>query len=170
MECIPVIQTWRPLQSAHCLKLTPRCVPSLVWLDIAGESLRGWHVLHTHLMDIWAGEGASRKLEQVSLSEDALKAFEVLKHGCMTASVLAFANITKQSLLETDASKDGLGAVLSQKQADGWYQPVTYGSRALMLHEKNFHSAKLEFLVLKWMVTGQFQGVPALSVFPGKDR
>ena len=50
-------------------------------------------------------------------------------------------------------SKDGLGAVLSQKQADGWYHPVTYGSRALTPHEKNYCSIKLKFLALKWAVT-----------------
>ena len=92
------------------------------------------------------GEGASRKLEQVSLSEDALKAFEALKQACMTAPILAFADYTKPFFLETDASKDGLGAVLSQKQADGQYHPVTLTPR-----QKNYHT---------------FQGVPALSVFP----
>ena len=52
------------------------------------------------------GEGASRKSEHVSLSEDDLKAFEVLKQVCMMALVLAFADYTKPFLLETDASKD----------------------------------------------------------------
>ena len=64
------------------------------------------------------GEGASRKSEWVTLSEDALKAFEGLKQVCMIAPVLAFTDYTKPFLLETDASKDGLEAVLSQKQAD----------------------------------------------------
>ena len=53
------------------------------------------------------------------LSEDALKAFKALKWVCMMALVLAFANYTTLFLLETDATKEGLGAVLSQKQADG---------------------------------------------------
>ena len=75
----------------------------------------------------------------------------------MSAHVLAFANYTKEFLLETDASKEGLGAVLSQKQADGQYHPVTYGSRALMAHKKNYHSTKLEFLALKWVVTEHFK-------------
>ena len=55
------------------------------------------------------------------------------------------------------ASKDGHGAVLSQKQADGQYHPVAYGSRALTPHEKNYHLTKLEFLALKWAVMEQFK-------------
>ena len=50
---------------------------------------------------------------------DAVEAFEVLKHACMTVPVLAFADYTKPFLLETDASKSRLGVVLSQKQVDG---------------------------------------------------
>ena len=65
------------------------------------------------------GEGASRKSEWVSLSEDALEAFQALKQACMSTPILAFADYTKDFLLKTDASKEGLGAVLSQKQADG---------------------------------------------------
>ena len=93
----------------------------------------------------------------MSLSEDALKAFKVLKQVCMTAPMLAFANCTKPFLLEMDASKNGPGAMLSQKQADGQYHPVVYGSRALMPHEKKYHSTKLEFLALKWAVTEHFK-------------
>ena len=111
------------------------------------------HPLNEHL----TGEGASRKSEQVTLSEDALKALEVLKQVCMTIPVLVFTDYTKPFLLETDVSKDGLGAELSQKQVDGWYNPVTYGSRALRPHEKNYHSTKLEFLVLTWVVTEHFK-------------
>ena len=91
------------------------------------------------------------------LSEDALKAFEALKQVCMIAPILAFGDYTKLFLLEIDASKEGLGAVLLQKQADGQYQPVAYGSGALTPHKKNYHSTKLEFLALKWAVTEHFK-------------
>ena len=47
--------------------------------------------------------------------------------------------------------------VLSQKQADGHYHPVAYGSQALTAHEKNHHSTKLKFLVLKWAITELFK-------------
>ena len=60
-------------------------------------------------------------------------------------------------LLKSNASKEELGAVLFQKQADGQYLPVTYGSQALMAHKKNYHSTKLEFLALKWAVTEHFK-------------
>ena len=93
----------------------------------------------------------------MSLSEEALEAFEALKQACMNSPVLAFANYTKDFLPETDASKEGLGAVLSQKQEDGQFHPVAYGSRVLTTHEKNYHSTKLEFLTLKWAITEHFK-------------
>ena len=64
----------------------------------------------------------------------------------MNSPVLAFADYMKDLLLKTYASREGLGAVLSQKQADGWFHPVANGSWALTAHKKNSHSTKLEFL------------------------
>ena len=60
-------------------------------------------------------------------------------------------------MLETDALKEGLGAVLSQKQEDGRFHPVAYSSRALSMHKKNYHSTKLKFLALKWAVMEHFK-------------
>ena len=74
----------------------------------------------------------------------------------MDSPVLAFTDYTKHCLLETDTSREGLGAVLSQKQADGQFHLVAYGSQALTAHE-NYHSTKLEFLALKWSVTEHFK-------------
>ena len=71
--------------------------------------------------------------------------------------MLAFVDFKKPFLLETDASIEGLGAVLSQKQDDGSYHPVTYASRGLKGGELKYHSSKLEFLALKWAVTEQFR-------------
>ena len=93
----------------------------------------------------------------MSLSEGALEAFEALKQACMNSPVLAFKDYTKEFLLERDASKEGLGAVLSQKQEDGQFHPVAYGSQVLTTHEKNYHSTKLEFLALKWAITEHFK-------------
>ena len=86
-----------------------------------------------------------------------LKAFHELKLKCMQAPVLAFADFHKPFLLETDASSDSLGVVLSQKQEDGKYHPVAYTSRSLKGSESKYHSSKLEFLTLKWAVVDQFR-------------
>ena len=87
----------------------------------------------------------------------ALEVFETLKKKCMTVPVLAFADLEKPFVLETDASWIGLGAVLLQKQEDGKLHPIAYASRALHGSQKNYHSSKLEFLALKWAITEQFQ-------------
>ena len=91
------------------------------------------------------------------LTEEAQGAFTVLKKACLEAPVLAFANFDKPFLLETDVSKLGLGAVLSQKQTNGHYHPVAYASQSVTPHESIYHSTKLEFLALKWVFTEQFQ-------------
>ena len=75
----------------------------------------------------------------------------------MTSPVLAFTDFEKPFLLETDASKEGLGTVLSQKQEDGRYHPVAFASCALHGGKKNYHLSKLEFLALKWAITEQFR-------------
>ena len=75
----------------------------------------------------------------------------------MTTPVLAFADFEKEFQLETDTSSEGLGAVLSQKQEDGKWHPIAFGSWELKGGEAKYHSSKLEFLALKWAITEQFR-------------
>ena len=67
----------------------------------------------------------------------------------MSALVLAYPDPSREYLLETDASKLELGY---EKQSDGRYHPVAFGSRALHGAEVNYHSTKLEFLAMKWLI------------------
>ena len=83
----------------------------------------------------------------------AQEAMAFLKGKVQSVPVLVFPDFNKPFLLETDASKEGPGVVLSQKQSDGWYHPIAFWSRSPTLVEKNYHSFKLEFLTLKWSVT-----------------
>ena len=108
--------------------------------------------LHKHL----SIEDADKNKE-VMLTSDAQVAFEMLKKACHESPVLAFAGFDKPFLLETDASKLGLGVVLLQKQSDGRYHPVAYVSQSLTIHEHNYHSTKGEVLALKWTIAEQFQ-------------
>ena len=70
----------------------------------------------------------------------------------MSAPVLAYPDPNREYLLETDALRLGLGAMLSQRQSDGKYHPVAFRSRALHGAEVNYHSTKLEFLAMKWSI------------------
>ena len=90
---------------------------------------------------------------------------QVLKEKISSAPVLVFPDFDKPFLLKTDASKEGLGVVLSQKQDDGCYHPVAFGSRTLMPSKQNYHSSKLEFLALKWSVTEHFKEYLAYTPF-----
>lgn len=92
--------------------------------------------------------------------EEHQTAFEKLKDALCSAKVLAFADFTRPFILETDASFDGLGAILSQKQADGTTRVIAYASRRLRpteRNETNYSSFKLEMLALKWAVTERFR-------------
>ena len=119
------------------------------------------------LYDLTSGDNKDKKSEHVDLSPEALEAFDHLKAACLQAPILAFPDFDEPFLLETDASGRGLGAVLSQKQADGWYHPIAYASFVMNETEHRYHPNKQEFLALKWVVTEQFHEY--LSPY-GKNR
>ena len=75
-----------------------------------------------------SGDWAGKKSKPVTLMEEALHAFRMLKEAYITTPMLAFAYFKRSFLLKTDVLKDRLGAVLSQKQEDGHYHPVAYGN------------------------------------------
>ena len=71
----------------------------------------------------------------------------------MTPPVLAFPSFDLDFTLETDASIQGLGAILSQPQPDGKLHPVAYASRALNKAEKNYSITELETLAVVWAIS-----------------
>ena len=62
------------------------------------------------------------------------------------APILAYPDFTRDFILETDASKQGLGAILSQLQDDSKLHPLTYASHSLSSSEKNYAITELEKL------------------------
>ena len=91
------------------------------------------------------GDTAKKKKERVVLNKAARDAFRKLKKAVMSSPVLAYPDPKKEYLLETDASKLGLGAVLSQQQANGRYHPVAFDSRTLHGMEVNYYSKNSSF-------------------------
>ena len=160
------VSKWGVQPSDTNLKAITECAPPQtcmkIWafLGLIGhykQFIKGFAWIAQPLNEHLAGEGASRKSEQVSLSKNALEAFQALKWACISSPILAFANYTNDILLKMDTSKEGLGAVISQKQADGHFHLVAYGSWVLTAHEKNYHSTKLEFSALKWAIMEHFK-------------
>ena len=129
--------------------------------------IKGFAKIATPLYDLTSGDNKDKKSEYVDLSPEAREAFDHLKAACLQAPILSFPDFNKPFLLETDTSGRGLGAVLSQKQADGRYHPIAYASRVMNETEQRYHSNKQEFLALKSAITEQFHKY--LSPY-GKNR
>ena len=103
-----------------------------------------------------SGENANKKKALVEWNDECQEAFNRLKQLCSQTPILAYANYKKPFKLHTDASKNGLGAVLYQRQDDGTDHVIAYASHTLSKSEKNYDAHKLEFLALKWSVTERF--------------
>ena len=69
------------------------------------------------------------------------------------ALVLAYPNFTATFCMETDASVQGLRAVLSQYQKDGRLHPIAYAGRALNAAEKRCGITDLETLAVIWGIS-----------------
>ena len=154
-----VLSSKKNLESiAQCLPLdTYTKVKSFVGLVGHYRCLiKGFAKIAVPLYDLTSDDNKDKKSEHVNLSPEALEAFDCLKAACLQAPILAFPDFDEPFLLEMDTSGKGLGAVLSQKQADGWYHPIAYASCVMNETEQRYHSNKQEFLALKWAVTEQF--------------
>ena len=85
------------------------------------------------------------------------KAFDTLKEALMSTPVLGYPNYEKPFILHTDASLEGLGAVLYQEDDKGIERVISCASRSLSKSEKNYPAHELEFLALKWAVSEKFK-------------
>ena len=103
-----------------------------------------------------SGENANKKKALIEWNEECQEAFNRLKPLCSQIPILGYANYKKPFKLHTDASENGMGAVLYQKQDDGTDHVIAYTSHTLSKSEKNYDAHKLEFLALKWSVTERF--------------
>jgi len=77
-------------------------------------------------------------------------AFISLKEQLCRAPALAHPDFTRPFVLMTDASGIGLGAVLSQKDADGHEKVIEYASRSLQKAERKWGTTEHEALAVKW--------------------
>src|ERR1044072_2953931 len=79
-------------------------------------------------------------------------AFDQFKECLMKAPILGYPNFFQPFVLFTDASKIGLGAVLSQKDDEGREKVIAYASRSLNKAEQNYPITDQECLAVVWAV------------------
>ena len=114
------------------------------------------------LTDLMKGKRVSRGKRQVFIpckfdwTHIHDKAFEDLKKALLEEVCLAHPDFNSNFILELDASRSGLGAVLSQR-INGELRPIAFASRKTSVSESNYPAHKLEFLSLRWAVTHKFK-------------
>ncbi|XP_061926289.1 uncharacterized protein K02A2.6-like [Entelurus aequoreus] len=89
-------------------------------------------------------------------------AFQKLKEGLSSPTALAKYSNAAETQVAADASAYGIGAVLTQKQDDGSWQPVTFISRGLTDTEKRYAQIEKEALAATWAcerLTSYVQGL-----------
>ena len=120
-----------------------------------GQSPRRTQRRNTRLV---RNKGQVSSREPVNWTSEHQAAIDKLISAISNPPVMAYPQYTQPFILHTDASEQGLGAALYQKQA-GQLRVIAYGSRALTAAERNYHlhSSKLKFLALKWAITEQFR-------------
>ena len=91
----------------------------------------------------------TRKSVQFVWDSDLQTSFDHLKQKLIQAPVLSYPSFDHPYILETDASIQSLGAILSQEQ-DGRIHPVAYASCSLSPQKRNYGITELETLAAVW--------------------
>lgn len=85
-------------------------------------------------------------------SDKCQLAFNKLIEKIADDVILQYPDFTKTFHLTTDSSNYGLGAVLSQKDDNGYDRPISFISRALNDAERNYGTTEKECLAIIWSV------------------
>ncbi len=97
--------------------------------------------------------GTFRELSPQDWTPACDVAFEELKRALVQSVVLAHPDFERPFILCTDASLDGLGAVLSQvPTGEDKARPIAFASKTLSRSQANYPAHRLEFLALKWSI------------------
>ena len=90
--------------------------------------------------------------ERVQWTPECNIAFKTLKTKMITSPILAYADFTKQFILETDASGYAVGAVLAQKGDDGREHVIGYSSKKLKPAQQRMSATERELFAIRFAV------------------
>ena len=88
----------------------------------------------------------SKKLEW---NEKYSAAFNNIKNAIKKIIEQKHFNLNNETRVKCDASKEGLGACLEQKENNNWH-PIAYASRFLNKNEQRYSINELELLAVVW--------------------
>lgn len=91
-----------------------------------------------------------REKNECVWAEPQQTAFQKLREELSSTKALAQYSNTAETRVAADASAYRIGAVLTQKQPDNSWQPVTYISRGLTDTEKCYEQIEKEALAVTW--------------------
>lgn len=116
--------------------------------------------------------GTFRELSPQDWTPACDVAFVESERALVQSVVLAHPDFERPFILCTDASLDGLGAVLSQvPTGEDKARPITFASKSLSRSQANYPAHRLEFLALKCpgspSVTSSVTGLKAMSSLYG---
>ena len=92
-----------------------------------------------------------KNLDQVKWNEKSGEAFQKLKGLLLIPPIWKVAKTNKQYVLQTDASEQGLGAVLGgQIGEDSEEHPIAFASHKFLPREKNYSVIEKKCLAILW--------------------
>ncbi|MBW0504277.1 hypothetical protein O181_043992 [Austropuccinia psidii MF-1] len=107
------------------------------------------HLIQNHSKKIRSLTSCLRKDYPFPLNGEALRPFHQLKEAFTTAPILSHFNPSLLTIVETDASDDALGTVLSQVSDSGKH-PISFDSRKFHPEKLNYKSHEKDLLGIAW--------------------
>ena len=97
------------------------------------------------------------RTNSVAWTHECEMAFKTLKNAMCSEPVLHLPDHNKTFYIQVDASDHGLGAILSQYDAEGNEHPICFASRKLLPREAHYATTEKECLGVIWAVTKMFR-------------
>ena len=111
------------------------------------DFIPGFAKVATPIQRLVVGKKKGVRLPAFIWPEEADSAFARLKELFTSTPVLSYPNETDAFILDTDASNDSIGAVLSQVR-DGREVPIAFASNSLSKTQRNYCTTKRELLAV----------------------
>ncbi|XP_051804922.1 uncharacterized protein K02A2.6-like [Acanthochromis polyacanthus] len=94
----------------------------------------------------------TRKGQEWEWTSETERSFQAMKEALVSEPCLAYFKLGAPTVVISDASPVGLGAVLLQTQSDGQNKPIAYASRSLSPTERRYSQIEREALGCVWAV------------------